>query len=243
MLAFQDEPAFVIHKRSYNDHSDLVQILTPGYGRVTVITRSSVRMIGKVLQPFIPASVSCGGRGEIPSLRQFEPEGVQVLTTAEQRIVGMYVNELLTKLTPLRSASRTLFQLYAACIGDIGNRSDMRAGMVALEKTLRNFELDLLELVGNGLQLQYESDSMRSLKPDAYYRYDADRGAVRIDRGDACRFVYTGATLIAARRRFGECDCSVMAEAKQLLRQVIDHHLGGKMIETRTLFSYLQNLT
>ncbi len=243
MIAFQDEPAFVIHKRAYNDRSDLVQILTPGHGRLTVIARSSVKMIGKVLQPFIPANVSCGGRGEIPSLRQFEPEGAQILTAAEQRIVGMYVNELLTKLTPFRSASRTLFHLYSRCITAIGGMSDMRADLAAVEKILRNFEADLLELVGNGLQLQYESGGMQALQPDAYYRYDIDRGAVRAGGGDASEFVYTGAALIALRERLTTCDRPLMTEAKQLLRQVIDCHLNGKAIETRALFSYLQNLT
>lgn len=148
MIAFQDEPAFIIHKRPYNDRSDLIQFLTPEYGRITVIARSSVKMIGKVLEPFIPVNISCGGRGQIPGLRQLEPEGVQILTTAGQRMVGMYINELLAKLTPAHSASRSLFHLYSRCITELGEQLNENSGgqsdTAVVEKILRNFLLACL---------------------------------------------------------------------------------------------------
>lgn len=60
MLVFEAEPAFVIHKRPYRDNSSLVQFLTPAHGRITVVARLSSKLIGKTLQPFIPARARSG---------------------------------------------------------------------------------------------------------------------------------------------------------------------------------------
>lgn len=234
MIVIRDEPAFIVHKRPYHDTSSLVQFLTPAHGRITVVARQSSKMIGKTLQPFIPASVTCGGRGDMLTLRQFEPEGLQILVTTQQRMLGMYVNELLVKLTPARSRSYELFYLYKKCLADLVPNAD-------IEKTLRLFELELLELTGNGLQLFYEHVSMEPVKDGVNYHYDMNAGPVQAERSD--QPVYAGKTLIAMREKFDPCDGRILAEAKRLLRQAIDYHLEHKVIRTRSLFAYLQKLT
>jgi len=63
------EPAYVIHRRAYSDTSLIVELLTPGYGRVSVLARGVKK--GKaqkslLLQPFRSLHVSWAGRGELP---------------------------------------------------------------------------------------------------------------------------------------------------------------------------------
>jgi len=149
MLFFEAEPAFVIHKRPYRDNSSLVQFLTPAHGRITVVARLSSKLIGKTLQPFIPARLTCSGRGSLLNLRHFEPEGAGLLADTRRRMVGMYVNELVARLTPSASPSRRLFDLYRECLQALAAATD--APPDETERALRHFELRLLDLTGNGL--------------------------------------------------------------------------------------------
>ena len=172
------------------------------------------------------------------SLRQFEQEGAQILTTTEQRMIGMYVNELLVKLTPMQVTSRSLFNLYKECITELSQfvSSD------SAEKTLRVFELGVLDLTGNSLQLSHDHVTMKPIETDLMYHYDIDNGATQAVASRTHQPRYTGRTLIAMREALIEYDSNILHEAKHLLRQVIDYHLGGKSIQTRDLFVYLSKL-
>lgn len=244
MLVFEGEPAFVIHKRPYRDDASLVQFLTPGHGRITVVARQSSKLLGKTLQPFIPARLACSGRGSLLNLRHFEPRGVGLLGDTRRRMVGIYVNELVVRLTPPASPSRRLFELYRQCLHLLAAPAN-RAG-AGLERVLRHFELRLLDLVGNGLQLEHDCD-MRPVTADADYRYYPGRGpALAADAGDdAARAlpVCRGATLLALRDEPRTWAPAVLPESKRLLRAVIDYHLRGRVLRARQIFDYLQRLT
>ena len=246
MLVFEGEPAFVIHKRPFRDDASLVQFLTPGHGRITVVARQSSKLLGKTLQPFIPARLACSGRGSLLNLRHFEPRGAGLLGDTRRRMVGMYVNELVVRLTPPASPSRRLFELYGQCLHLLAAPAN-RAG-AGVERVLRHFELRLLDLVGDGLQLEHDCD-MHPVVADAEYRYYPGRGPAPRDGdmdGDddapmppVCR----GATLLALREEPRTWAPSVLAESKRLLRAVIDYHLRGRTIRARQIFDYLQRLT
>ena len=249
MLAFEGEPAFVIHRRPYRDDSSLVQFLTPGHGRITVVARQSSKLLGKALQPFIPARLACGGRSSLLSLRHFEPRGIGLLGDTRRRMVGIYVNELVVRLTPPASPSRQLFELYRQCLHLLAAPAN-HAG-AGLERVLRHFELRLLDLVGNGLQLEHDCD-MRPVAANVEYRYYPGRGPtpVAADDGDGdgdgaaqalpvCR----GATLLALREEPLSWAPAVLPESKRLLRAVIDYHLRGRTLQARQIFDYLQRLT
>lgn len=248
MLVFEGEPAFVIHKRPYRDDVSLVQFLTPGHGRITVVARQSSKLLGKTLQPFIPARLACGGRGSLLNLRRFEPRGVGLLADTRQRMIGIYVNELVVRLTPAASPSRRLFELYAQCLHLLAapaNYAGTGTGTGAgVERVLRDFELRLLELVGNGLQLEHDCD-MRPVAAEAEYRYYPGRGPV--PRAAACDAralpICRGATLLALREEPRTWAPAVLAESKRVLRAVIDYHLRGRALQTRRIFDYLQRLT
>ncbi len=244
MLVFEGEPAFVIHKRPYRDDASLVQFLTPGHGRITVVARQSSKLLGKTLQPFIPARLACSGRGSLLNLRHFEPRGVGLLGDTRRRMVGMYVNELVVRLTPPASPSRRLFELYRQCLYLLAAPAN-RAG-AGVERVLRHFELRLLDLVGNGLQLEHDCD-MRPVAADADYRYYPGRGPALATGADddAARAlpVCRGATLLALRDEPRTWAPAVLPESKRLLRAVIDYHLRGRVLRARQIFDYLQRLT
>ena len=249
MLVFEGEPAFVIHKRPFRDDASLVQFLTPGHGRITVVARQSSKLLGKTLQPFIPARLACSGRGSLLNLRHFEPRGVGLLGDTRRRMVGMYVNELVVRLTPPASPSRRLFELYRQCLHSLAAPANHAGGGV--ERVLRHFELRLLDLIGNGLQLEHDCD-MHPVAAAAEYRYYPGRGPTPREDGagagagnDDARLppVCRGATLLALREESRTWTPAVLAESKRLLRAVIDYHLRGRTIQARRIFDYLQRLT
>ncbi|MDD9806871.1 MAG: DNA repair protein RecO [Gammaproteobacteria bacterium] len=238
MLVFEAEPAFVIHKRPYRDNSSLVQFLTPSHGRITVVARLSSKLIGKTLQPFIPARLTCSGRGSLLNLRHFEPEGAGLLADTRRRMVGMYVNELVARLTPSASPSRRLFELYRECLQALAAAADASADET--ERALRHFELRLLDLTGNGLQLEHEHDTLKPVAADEDYHYRPGDGPERA-RAAAGRAVYRGETLIALRGEPRQWRREILPESKRLLRAVIDHHLHGNL-QARRIFDYLKHL-
>ena len=225
----------MLHRRPYQELNSLVQFLTPGYGRVTAVVRQSSKMLGKNVQPFIPVLLSCGGRGELLNLRAFDPQGKAVLTKPQEQMVGMYVNELVTRLIPQHAPSRRLFEHYAETLDEL-------AGEDPCEPTLRRFELKLLEISGHGLQLEHDHVTHEPLAAGAVYGYAPGEGPVRGVGGRGavtCR----GETLLELARGLPGSDSRTLREAKALLRATINHYLRNRPMHTRSLFRYLKEVT
>ena len=64
----------------------------------------------------------------------------------------MYINELLIKLLPKDASHEELFELYENFLIDITEEKN-------LEITLRHFELDLLDMLGYGLDFERDIDN------------------------------------------------------------------------------------
>jgi DNA repair protein RecO (recombination protein O) len=70
--------AYVLHQRPFRNTSQLVDLVTADYGRVTLVARGSRRpRPGRraLLQAFVPVRVSWTRRGELGSLSDVEPAG------------------------------------------------------------------------------------------------------------------------------------------------------------------------
>ncbi|MCA3079377.1 MAG: DNA repair protein RecO C-terminal domain-containing protein, partial [Rhodocyclaceae bacterium] len=96
----------------------------------------------------------------------------------------------------------------------------------------------LLEELGYGLTLTHEADSDAAIDPSADYLYVVERGPVRLTSQHEIRAIdpvrLSGSTLVAlSHAEFS--DASTLAQAKQLMRRVINHHLGDKSLHTRQL--------
>ena len=235
MIVFDKEPAYVLHSRPYRETNSLVQFLTAQHGRITTVSRSSSGASGKSIQPFIPALLCCSGRSELLNLREFDPQGKAILTHPEDQMVGMYINELVVRLIPARIASRRLFKYYAAALSNVTRQE--------YEPVLRKFELQLLEIAGYGLQLEYDSTTSEPLLADAVYRYAPGEGPVRCTQPRLDECLCRGETLLNLHKGMPDKNSRTLREAKRLLRTVINYHLKGRKIHTRSVFRYLHGIT
>lgn len=221
------QAAFVLHTRRYGDSSLIVDLLTREQGRVACIAKGALRAKGAAvrIQSFAHLLVELRGRGEVLSLLRAEAAMSPVQLAGRALYCGLYINELLLKLTARQDASAALFDDYALAIQELAAASPS-------EPTLRRFEVSLLRHLGLGLALELDQDG-RPIDAAGSYDYDIDSGPRRLS-GEGPTAV-TGETLLALRD--GEfTNDRVVREARLLMRRVINHHLDGRPLHSRELF-------
>jgi DNA repair protein RecO (recombination protein O) len=221
------QAAYVLHSRRYGDSSLIVDLLTRDEGRVACLSKGALRprRTEATLQSFQPLLAGVRGRGDVLTLTHVESAGAALRLTGRNLYCGLYLNELLLKLTARHDASPPLFDDYVLAIRGL-------EAAPSTERVLRRFEVRLLEHLGLGLSLELDSRG-EPISVDSSYNYQVGTGAVR-DRSLGGRLV-SGSTLIALRS--GEFpDQASLREARGLMRRVLDHHLDGRPLRSRELF-------
>ena len=106
------------------------------------------------------------------------------------------------------------------------------------QSPLRQFEKQLLESVGFGLQLEFEASSGQPIRADAHYEYLPESGPRQreSDNGENDELV-SGAALLALES--GAIGDEHLRELKMLMRKLIRYHLGDRKLKSQSLF--LQN--
>jgi DNA repair protein RecO (recombination protein O) len=227
-----DEPAFVLHAYPYKETSLIVEAFTERLGRVAMVAKGAKRPRSElrgVLQAFQPLTLSWAGTGELKTLIRAEWRGGLPLPTGAALLCGFYLNELLLKLLAREDPHSSLFVEYASALQAL--TADARPAVQAT--VLRRFELRLLAELGYGLALTHDVDTGAPIARDERYHYAFDRGPRRVAAEPQARWpIVRGATLIAlATERYP--DAEVAAEAKRLMRGILDHYLEERRIFSR----------
>ncbi len=220
-MRIDQQPAFVLHARPYRETSLLLECLTRDHGRIGVIARGvrseRARALRATLEPFQPLAMDLVQRGELATLRAAEPAGPARRLVGETGVAGLYLNELLVRLTGRQDPHAGVFDSYASTL----------SRLVAGEPTgwsLRRFERDLLAALGYALVLGQEADTGHRLEPVQWYRYRAEHGPERClpGAGGALR----GAWLLALAEDTPP-DAAGQQALRGMMREVIRFHLGG----------------
>jgi len=242
--AHDDEPAFILHAYAYRETSLIVECFTAGFGRVSMVARGAKRPRSEMrglLQAFQPLALSWAGSAELKTLIKAEWRGGLPLLSGSALLCGFYLNELLLKLLAREDAHPALFDDYAAALHALSAEPQSASQATVL----RRFELRLLAAMGYALQLTRDVDDA-SIEPARMYHYAPDRGPrlvvahVAREPGHHHRVV-RGSTLLAlAAGSFP--DAEVAAEAKRLMRDVLDHYLEERRIVSRRVVRDLMTL-
>jgi DNA repair protein RecO (recombination protein O) len=237
MKAAELHRCWLLHARPYRDTSLLLDLFTQEEGRVGAIARG-VRAVGKgkaiskrsLLQPFVPLQVSLSGRGDLRTLGQTEALSAGVPLLGERLLSALYVNELLVRLLPAHEKEAEVFDDYSRLLYAL-------AGNAGLEPLLRSFELQLLDVLGYGLQLTHEVVTGEIIHADAWYQLQGEGGFIRQPPGVSDTLVlYAGNDLMAmARRDFSNVE--TRRAAKRLLRTALQQQLGSRELASRALFA------
>ncbi|MDE2586311.1 MAG: DNA repair protein RecO [Betaproteobacteria bacterium] len=229
------QPAYVLHAYPFRETSLIVEAFTRDFGRVALLARGARRprsALRGLLMGFQPLEVGWAGKGEVLTLMKAEWQGGQPLLSGQALFCGYYLNELLIHLLPREDAHEHLYAVYAETL--------RRFAEGVREADLRRFEKSLLQELGYGLSLSTDADG-RAVEEGGFYAYEIERGPVRLARPGSSALAVSGKTLLdLAHEDFA--DARSQAEAKQLMRALMAHYLGGKGLETRKIFMELQEL-
>lgn len=220
-MRIESQPAFVLHARAWRETSLLLEVFSRDHGRVGLLARgvrsARARIARATLEPFQLLSVDWAGTGELPNLRAAETAGGPRRFVEDALLSGLYVNELLVRLTARADPHPALFARYAALLEEL-------AATDSLAWTLRRFERDLLVELGYGLQLDCEAESGEPLRADAEYVYAPELGPVPAQSRQPGASV-KGSALLALHDDVqpGHDDLSAL---RRVLRAVIASHVG-----------------
>jgi len=237
-LRRDDQPAFVLHTFAYRETSVIVEAFSAEHGRVAMVARGARRPRSELrglLQGFQPLLLSWSGQHELKTLLRAEWRGGLPRVGGSALVCGFYLNELLLKLLPREDPHPRLFAGYEAALAELAAGGEQAP-------VLRRFELVLLTELGYALPLVREADTGGPIDPAARYHYAFDRGPRRAPPDSGARMpVVRGATLLAlAEGRYA--DAETAAEAKRLMREVLDHYLEQRGVESRRVVQDLQAL-
>ena len=237
----EEQPAFVLHTYPYRETSLIVEAFTGVYGRVAMVARGAKRPRSEMrglLNAFQPLLLSWAGAAELKTLLTAEWRGGMPLPRGAALLCGFYLNELLLKLVPREDPHPALWSEYEAALLAL-TEHPAPAEQAA---TLRRFELKLLAELGYAMPLTHEQDTGAPIDPAGRYHYAFDRGPRRhvAEPGERWPLV-RGETLLAlANERYA--DPRVAAEARELMRTVLDHYLEERRIFSRRVVRDLQAL-
>ena len=220
-MRIDQQPAFVLHARPYRETSLLLECLTRDHGRIGVIARGvrseRGRSLRATLEPFQPLAMDLLLRGELATLRGAEATGPARRLGGDLGLAGLYLNELLVRLTGRQDPQSGVFDAYATTLARLA--SGEPPGW-----SLRRFERDLLAALGYQLVLRHEAGTAQPLRPEQYYRYRAESGPEPCAGGSGGALL--GAWLLALAEDVPPEPAGQQA-LRGMMRELIRFHLGG----------------
>jgi len=220
--------AYILRNRPYRDNSRLLDIFTQENGRIPCIAHP-VNKRGKIitgmLQPFSYLHLQWHGRGDVVTLIQADEYGRHNISATEL-LKGLYLNELVLRLTQQYFPLPELFNAYKQTLHRITNSE-------ANPQALMRFELFLLQTLGYEINLYCDDASGEIISLEATYRYILQQGIIR-NNPDICQddgFMISGALLIALR----DLNC-MQRDNWQELRGFLDRlisDIAGKPLNSR----------
>lgn len=227
-MRITEQPAFILHARAWRETSLLLEAFTWTCGRVGLVARGvrgqRARLQRSALEPFQALRLDWSGRGELGTLTAAEPEGPPWQLHGDRLLSGLYVNELLVRLTARDDPNPSLFERYAALLSGLSDAP-------SVPWALRRFERDLLAAIGYALPLTETADDGAAIDPGTVYDYVPGAGAMvagSVERGVRIR----GSALLALAADADPPPPSDLADLRHLMRTVIGVHVGERGLQS-----------
>lgn len=251
----------MLHSRPYRNTSQLVDIFSSNYGRLCLVAkgvRKSRSGLAGILQPFQPLTLSWVIKGDLGTLISADCAASPRWLGKQFVLSGMYVNELLVKLTQRHDPHCTLYKRYDEMIQAFHQLSGddksiaMPDFVFRIERLLRIFEKHLLIELGYGMTLDHDVIQGNAILENENYRYFLDSGPVKCSNPDrehdlanekktgpavsASMYMdIQGRSLISLAKN-ELTDVQSLRDAKNLMRMVLAKYLGNRELHSRKLF-------
>jgi len=222
-MRIEDEPAFILHTRAWRETSLLIEAFSRHHGRVGLVARgvrgAKSRFARASLQPLQPLLLGWSARGELGTLTSAEQTGSPWRLSGDALFAGMYVNELVLRVSSRNDPHPGAFAAYTECLARLAENDD-------IAWTLRRFERGLLADLGYALMLTHTADGA-PIAPGISYAYIGDAGPVpwREDSG----FVRVAGSALLALDRDERPNAADLADLRKLMRSIIRDLVGGEL--------------
>lgn len=223
------ESGFVLHHRPYRNTSLIVDCLTAQYGRQALVAQGARRAQARQrsdLQPFRRVRLSWIRRGEMGRLTHVESEMLPFELGGDGLLAAYYINELLLRLVHRGDQNETILNCYSSCLERLAESKQVA-------RAVRSFELDLLEALGFGIDLERDCRTGQAIEPGRQYVFELE-GGVTASELDVAMTLYSGEHLISLRSRELN-DPASLGSAKRLLTEILKSHLGDRPLKTRAV--------
>ena len=175
------------------------------------------------LTPFTKLKITYTGRSELKTLTNIDRDFSESTNSLSKTSYSLlYINELLIRLLPKDAVHEDLFQLYESFLVKIHSGEN-------IELTLRSFELDMLEMLGYGLDFENEIDKNQSIDINKNYSFIPERGFRESKNSN-----FSGKDIINIRMR----NLSEVSKKhlKHITQESIHFCLDGKNLSSREIF-------
>ena len=230
------EPAFVLHTRAFKETSLLIDLFTKNLGRINVVAKGARKPkspLRSVLTPASLFSISFSGKTELKNLNACELLNHYSLSMPVSFNSIIYVNELLMKATEKQDPHKEIFHQYQLLCEGLSGKTDK----VEIEVLLRSFELVLLQELGYGIDLSFESISGNQIKPKDKYMFDPSLGFTKVQNDSInSNGIFLGKDILNFSTGDLTEEDSRLA-SKKIMRLALDHHLGNKSLNIRKYLS------
>ena len=219
------QKAFVIHSRPYKETSLIVTFLSEKNGKINAVAKGAKRKNSKLsgnLEPFQCLNIDFRGRSDLKTLYLAEPcEVFKDFMGSENLYSAFYINELINYLITQSEESAELFDIYKNCVAKL---KDERS----IENVLRNFELDLLGVLGYEINFSKEYGTNNDIDFEQKYKYSPQSGFSKSTNG------FDGKILNEISNRSFSKDA--LAASKEINRKTIEYYFEELNIKSRVFF-------
>ena len=219
------QKAYVIHSRAYKETSLIVTFLTEKKGKITAVAKGAKRKNSRLsgnLEPFQCLNIDYQGKSDLKSLILAEPcEVFEDFFGSENLYSAFYINELINYLIAQADESIEIFDLYKKCIANLKKDN-------SIETTLRDFELNILSVLGYEINFQSDYVSNEPIISGFNYKYSPQSGFMKSQSG------YDGKMLNEINERKFSKDS--LRACKEINRSTINYYFEELNIKSRIFF-------
>jgi DNA repair protein RecO (recombination protein O) len=230
MSQINTDECFLLHQRPYGETSIISEVFTKKNGKMSLIAKGAKKPKSKFfgyLVPFYKLNITYSGRSELKTLTNIDRDLSDFNNTLSKKSYSLlYINELLIKLLPKDASHLELFNLYQSFLEEVSKKKE-------IEIVLRHFELDLLDMLGYGLDYDYDIDNNNPIVPNAFYTFISEKGFKESDKAGL-----SGEHIINIKNR--NLEEVPRKSLKEITTKAIRLCLDGKELSSREIFKSIK---
>lgn len=225
------EPCFLLHARSFGDTSIIADVFTESSGKISIMAKGAKNPRSKFfghLLPFSALRIIVTGKSEMKTLTQIDSNFVsQSVKGPHDLYTYLYVNELMMRLLPKGLPNQELYDLYQKFV-------ELARADAISDLDLRVFELNLLDVLGYGINFDTDSKENSEFKEATLYSFIPEKGFHRTNDANG----FSAQEIRAIKNRALEGIDKL--KLKQLLQVAIGACLDGRELSSRDFFKKIR---